>query len=367
MLRRRLLCFCISLAGLCPSLAPLSAQDTFQGVARIVAVGDVHGGFDEMVDILRGVGVINNRNKWTAGKTHLVQTGDVVDRGPDSRKVMDLLIDLEKQARKAGGMVHALFGNHEAMNVYGDLRYVSPEEYASYKRSESTEIRDNYFNMTVEQLKAQPNPPAIDDAFRKQWYDDHPLGWVEHRVAFSPKGDYGKWLAKHNAVVRINDIVFLHGGISPKYAATSRQQFNDTIRLELADFSKLEGGMAMDSLGPLWYRGLAAEPENGLAAHVEQVLQFHGAKHIAIGHTPTPGAVIPRFGGRVLLIDVGLSKYYGGSPACLLVENGKLQTWHRGRMLDLPVDGADPAPYFQAVGIRDPNARGQEDTIKQRR
>src|SRR6476469_7886853 len=95
---------------LCLVLAPLVAQDNFQDVARIVAIGDVHGGFDEMVAVLRGVGVINEKNKWSGGKTQLVQTGDVVDRGSDSRKVMDLLMDLEKQARKAGGMVHPLLG-----------------------------------------------------------------------------------------------------------------------------------------------------------------------------------------------------------------------------------------------------------------
>ena len=68
---------------------------------------------------------------WSGGATHLVQLGDVPDRAPDTRKILDLLMRLEPQARRAGGYVHALIGNHEAMNVYGDLRYVSEGEIAA--------------------------------------------------------------------------------------------------------------------------------------------------------------------------------------------------------------------------------------------
>src|SRR5262245_1211749 len=83
--------------------APAFAQqDAFDGVKRVVAVGDVHGGFDQFVKILRDAGVIDQKNQWVGGATHLVQTGDVLDRGPDSRKVLDLLMDLEKDAPKKG-------------------------------------------------------------------------------------------------------------------------------------------------------------------------------------------------------------------------------------------------------------------------
>jgi hypothetical protein len=199
----------------------------------------------------------------------------------------------------------------------------------------------------------------MDDAFRKQWDDDHPLGWVEHRMAFGPRGEYGKWLAKHNTAVRINDILFLHGGISPKYAAAARGSLNDTVRRELAGPAQLLD-VAIDPLGPLWYRGLAADPEAALSAHVDAVLQFHGVRRIAIGHTPTPGLILPRFGGKVILIDVGLSQYYGSNPACLIVANGKPQAWHRGKVLDLPVDGADPSAYFKTLGVTDPRVLRKE-------
>ena len=111
-----------------------AAQDAWSGVERIVAVGDVHGDYEQFVKLLRGAGLLDKESKWAGGKAHLVQTGDVPDRGARSRDVMDLLMKLEKQAKKAGGYVHALIGNHEAMNMYGDLRYVHVGEFAAFRK-----------------------------------------------------------------------------------------------------------------------------------------------------------------------------------------------------------------------------------------
>src|SRR5918999_924153 len=75
------------------------------GVRRIVAVGDVHGGYDEFTRILRVTGVIDSRDRWTGGDTHLVQTGDVLDRGAASRRALDLLRRLDREAPDARGRV----------------------------------------------------------------------------------------------------------------------------------------------------------------------------------------------------------------------------------------------------------------------
>ena len=53
-----------------------------QTTERIVAVGDIHGAFDQFVAILRAAGIIDNRNRWSGKKAVLVQTGDVLDRVP---------------------------------------------------------------------------------------------------------------------------------------------------------------------------------------------------------------------------------------------------------------------------------------------
>src|SRR5262245_14767347 len=79
-----------------------------QTTERIVAVGDVHGGYDQFVALLRAAGIINNRNRWSGGRTVFVQTGDVIDRGPESKRALDLLRRLERDAEDAGGRVFAL-------------------------------------------------------------------------------------------------------------------------------------------------------------------------------------------------------------------------------------------------------------------
>ena len=334
--------------------ATLFAQDTFQGVERIVAVGDVHGDLDQFVTVLRSAGVIDSKNKWKGGKTHLVQTGDIPDRGPGTRKILDLLMDLEKQAKKAGGMVHPLIGNHEAMNLYGDLRYVTPEEFEAFKTGDSQQILDNYFEQ-VEYPELQKKSPSASSAeLKKAWLKDHPLGWVEQRFAYGPKGKYGEWIRKNDAVIKVNDIVFMHGGWSPKYAEKTIADLNTAVHFELADFSRLPGGIVMDTEGPLWYRGLARDPEAALQEHLDKLLNALQAKALTIGHTPTAGAVLTRFDGRVIMIDVGMSKVYGGPPACLVIEGGKRMALHRGKLLELPSDKASMLAYLKAAAALDP-------------
>ena len=83
------------------------------------------------------VGVIDADFNWSGGKTHLVSLGDLLDRGPESRKVVELLMKLDGQAEKAGGAVHLALGNHEVMVMTGDLRYVSAAEFAAFAGDET--------------------------------------------------------------------------------------------------------------------------------------------------------------------------------------------------------------------------------------
>src|ERR1700674_1948756 len=109
-----------------PSKAPAGPPES------VVAIGDVHNDFDDFVAILRHTGLTDQQNHWTGGKTTFVQVGDLLDRGPKPREVMDLMMALEKEAVQAGGRVVGLLGNHEVMNIMGDLRYVTPVNYASF-------------------------------------------------------------------------------------------------------------------------------------------------------------------------------------------------------------------------------------------
>lgn len=256
----------------------------WDGVARVVAVGDVHGDFGQFVKILRLAGVIDQDNNWSAGRTHLVQTGDVFDRGPDSRQALDLLMKLEAQAADAGGAVHALLGNHEAMVLLGDLRYMTEEEKESFGGPEG-------------------------------------LGQL-----MAPDGKYGRWLRVRKAVVRINDTVFVHGSVTAETLAEHKtlDEINRVIRVELAE-GKADG-LAMSANGPLWSRQwpLVANAGDEAGPDISDVLKGLGAERMVVGHTAMRDGVTPGLNGRLVMIDVGMSAVFGGKAACIVIEDGRV-------------------------------------------
>ena len=337
------------------------AQAPWTGVSRVVAVGDVHGDYSQFTTLLRQAGVIDQKDRWAGGETHLVQVGDIPDRGPDTRDIFKLLMQLEKQARKAGGMVHPLIGNHEAMNMYGDLRYVTPEEFEAFKKGSSKQLREQAYEMHIADMAANSrggSESIFNDAYKLEWENAHPLGFYEHRNAYHARGDLGRWIRKNRTVIQIDDTIYLHGGIGPRYADWELAGINLQISAELNDPSMIAGGVAADSEGPLWYRGLAQGPEEPLVEHVDALLARHGAKRIVVGHTPTIGTVMPRFNGKVLIVDVGMAEYYGKRLACLIIEDGVPYTLHRGQRIELPRDGsnAELHRYLSEVAALDPGS-----------
>lgn len=345
----------------------------WQDVERIVAIGDVHGDFNAYLSVLQAAGVVDRRGRWSAGETHLVQTGDIPDRGPDTLRIIEHLQKLSRQAERRGGRVHALIGNHEAMNVYGDLRYVSAGEYAAFVDGKSEALRDRYFQLLMAQLESQQPErfAALPEDFRAQWEQQHPLGWVEHRIAWDPRWQGGaelyRWVSQNKIAVQLNDLLFVHGGISHAYCGNSLQSLTEMARVALSSAvgageteqvsaKATERGDAQprpdllqDELGPLWYRGLAGiEPAAPLQI-VEQILQRHAAHHIVIGHSPTGGVIWPRLDARVILIDTGLSAAYGGNLGWLEVRGGELIAGYRDARLPLPQSDTERLDYLQQV------------------
>jgi hypothetical protein len=341
----------------------MAAEDQWQDVERIVAVGDIHGDYDNFLEVLKGADIVNRRGNWIAGETHLVQLGDVPDRGPDTSKVIALLKKLEKQAERDGGRVHVLIGNHEAMNMYGDLRYVDPGEYAALRTRNSRRVRDNYYETDIARRKQADSGFVADKAFREQWEQSIPLGMLEHRVAWSAEGDLGKWVRQHNAVIKINRTLFLHGGISAEDLVLSITEINEQIRHELNGGLGEEPGLSEKPTGPLWYRGLASNDEEIERAHLEQVLATYDVDRVVLGHTPGLGTIVPRFEGRVLIVDTGLSSYYGGFLASLLLENSEAFTVQRDEKVPLPDSKEGLLPYFQRIAELEPNARALQARI----
>jgi hypothetical protein len=339
-------------AALFLAAAPAAAQAQWDNVSRIVAIGDLEGDYEKFADMLRTAQLIDARNNWSGGTAHLVQLGDIPDRGPNSRMIMDLLMRLEPQARRAGGYVHALIGNHEAMNVEGDLRYAHPGEFAAFATRRSTRERNRYYDRYVAALRANPPAsglPAFDATYRAQWNQEHPLGWVEHRNAWAPTGRYGQWIARHDAVIRINDTLFLHAGLGPSFAAAPREGMNDAVRLNVRGLeSPAFPDIQHNQEGPLWYRGLSQNPEASEMANLENVLRSQGVTRVVVGHTKVTSTVLPRFNGRVLIADIGVPSGHSDPHAFLIFENGAWMTIHRGQQV--PVTASTPQATCDYLG-----------------
>ncbi len=306
---RRFLLLVAAVTVLTPAGAlPGGTPCVWTGVERVVAVGDVHGDYEQLVKVLRAAKLIDAEGDWAGGKAHLVQMGDFLDRAPDSRKVMDLLMKLQAQAPKAGGVVHPLIGNHEAMVLLGSWGYVHPGE-----------------------VKAFGGPEA-------------------YREAMSPRGKYGRWIRSHNTVVQIDRVLFVHAGLTPRYAALSLGEINAAVRRELAA-GNVEG-IVGDPQGPLWTRSLAFAEGAEADRLLKPVLKAHEVDRIVIAHTVDRRGVRVQANGRVIRVDVGMSRYYGGPAACLLIDHGRLyEVRHGVGRRELPARGVlPPVPATQPSG-----------------
>lgn len=343
-------------------IAPVTrAQDlppsVYEGVERIVVVGDIHGDYDQLIEVLRSAGIIDHKSRWIAGRTHLVQLGDLPDRGPDTLKVFEFLKKLESQARRKRGRVHVLIGNHDAMNMWGRLNHVTPEEYEAFATRDSEENRDYEYEATVKWIEKnipEEEWPDFEGGFKEEWYADRPLGWVEHRWAWSPQGEIGEWTLSHLTALKINDNLFIHAGLGPEFADLTIDEINQTVQAILLQSDLHDLGMVHSVEGPLWYRGLALHPEETETEHLERLLQHFGVNRIVVGHTVTRGAIIPRFNGRVILADVGLTAHYGSRVACVLIEGDRAWAIHRGTKVELPQSDDEVLPYLRTIAALDP-------------
>lgn len=352
---RYLLLILVLATQVTPGAAREIDEHRWEGVERIVAIGDLHGDYDAYREVLRLAGITNRRGRWAAGEAHLVQTGDIADRGPDTLRIIRHLDGLARQARRAGGRVHHLIGNHEAMNVYGDLRYVSPGEFRAFVNHDSARVRDRYFAALMEHMReTEPDRhAALPDDYREQWNRDHPLGWVEHRLAWDPRwnpdGELFQWVMASKVAVQLNDMIFVHGGISREYyrheLGSLTRMVHDALKLE--DTADL--GIVTDETGPLWYRGLAGTPPATTPETVSAILKRHEARHIVIGHTPTGGVIWPRHDTGVILIDTGMGAYYGGHIGWLEYSDGRLRAGYPGGVLQLPGRDGERLDYLERV------------------
>ena len=254
--------------------------EKIRDVDSVFVVSDVHGRFTSLTRTLSRAGVMDSALRWTGGRAHLVVIGDVFDRGPDVTRVWWLLYRLEREARAAGGAVDVVLGNHEIMTLAGDTTYLSEKE-ATVARHHGTCYACLYDIRT---------------------------------------SVLGEWLASKPAVLKINDAVFVHGGVTPLFAGLGIGKLNDAVydylrepifRQLLADSATVAGldpGQHRQRLAfffhaesPLWFRGYVQS--DTLAAQLDSVLRRYDAAVHVVGHTPVR-AIAARYGGKLLPVNV---------------------------------------------------------------
>jgi len=271
---------------------------SYAAVDKLFVLSDIEGEFEAFRALMIGNGLMDEKYNWTFGKGQLVICGDLFDRGKEVMPYLWLLYRLEVEAQQKGGAVHILLGNHDVMNMAGDLRY------HALKYTETTKLMELEYGKLIDQ-----------------------------------NTEIGNWLRSKNAIEKIGDRIFLHAGISPKINATnfSLQAINDKCRSYYGIATKNlpeEGHLLMSSAGPFWFRGYFGKDRTSMAT-VDSTLFKFNCKQIVVGHTITPENIAGYYGGKVIGIDV--NEHNGNRKAVLIIGNKTFVVDDKGKQVLLQI------------------------------
>ncbi|KAH0833044.1 hypothetical protein J3R83DRAFT_12035 [Lanmaoa asiatica] len=285
---------------------------------RIVAVGDIHGDLYNAGRVLQMAGVVDEDGNWSGDVDVFVQTGDIIDRGDDTIELFQWMEELREQAHGMGGEMVSLLGNHEWMNAIGEwvTVYVYPSEI------------DTFGSISTRQKAVTTGWLGSTWASNYTTAARLPL----HSLLGPPNTDYppqkGSMYARANAgPLSHAAFSFVHGGLAPTYPKL--QPFPGAINnLSASLLRRLRSRSPQPPPSPTprisrvtrrdYTRG--EEEESRICAQVDQVLEKTGTRRMVMGHTPHLQSIVARCGGRVLIIDTGISHAYGGALSALSIE-----------------------------------------------
>ncbi len=257
----------------------------FNKVKKIAAISDIHGQYDLALEILINNKIIDKNLNWNFGKGHLVIVGDVFDRGNKVNEMLWLIYKLESQAKKKGGRVHFLLGNHEYMILHKDLRYISKK----YK------LTSKLLNLDYDEL-------------------------------YNKKTIIGRWLRSKPTIIKINDDIFVHGGVSKDFISHSDfniERINELMRnsidqskseMKSTDFYNIYYG----NKGLIWYRGYFKD--NLKEKDVSDILNMINSKHEIVGHCSNK-EVVSLYNNKIFGVDSSIKN--GKYGEILLIKKGK--------------------------------------------
>lgn len=259
-------------------------------VPEIAVISDLHGQYDLTIQILKNNHIVDESLNWKFEKGHLVIVGDIFDRGPKVTELFWLVYNLEKQAEDTGGKVHFLLGNHECMVMQNDLRYINKKYWLTSKLLK-TPYNDLYGKETV----------------------------------------LGRWLRSKNTILKINDNLFLHAGISEEFISNGfdLEKTNQQMRQSLFEDDNDPAWHTLydnyyDNNGPIWYRGYFSVDFN--KSDINKLLRKLKVKHIVVGHT-SQKEIKSLFKKKIIAVDSSIKN--GTYGEILFIENG---IYYRGTM-----------------------------------
>lgn len=271
----------------------LPEKSTYNKVKKIIALSDIHGQYDLTIELLKNNKVIDKELNWNFGKGHLVIAGDIFDRGDKVSEVLWLVYKLEIQAKNDGGRVHFILGNHEFMVLQKDLRYIH-EKYKVSSKLIGLEYDQLYGNKTV----------------------------------------LGRWLRSKPSIIKINNNVFTHGGVSEEFLINRGVDF-EKINLMMryyidTPFEEMNSSIYNLYNGEkslIWYRDYFKEYGEDLTdADISKILKMLNTKHIVVGHC-SYDQVVQLYNNKIFGVDSSIKN--GKYGEVLLIKKRK---FYRGTL-----------------------------------
>jgi hypothetical protein len=287
-------------------------------VDRIIVIGDIHGDLKLLYKFLRLTNppLIDSEGNWNGKDTVVVQVGDQIDRcrinieaglrcyQPETTlndedsdvQILEYLTKLHNQAQLEGGAVYSLLGNHELMNVKGNMSYVSFKGLVNFSQSGSVEE-----------------------------------GMANRIKLFEPGSKYANFLGcTRQSVLIIGSNIFVHGGIVKDLAKKYKvKDINKIVSMylfnELEDPEKYYDLLEHPQICPFWtrfysgfsgdYNQFSPDINKQFCKELDETLKIYDVNNVIVGHTAQINTGInSNCSNKVHFVDVGASDAFGNIP-----------------------------------------------------